>query len=67
MSHADKINALIHRARERWDAMTPEQKAEWERQQAESWARAEASWPEAKFRMVDGVKVYESYEDYCND
>lgn len=36
-------------------------------QQRESYAKAEASWPKPKFRWVEGVKVYDSYEDYCND
>jgi hypothetical protein len=35
--------------------------------QRESYVRAEMSWPKAKFKWVDGVKVYDSYEDYCND
>lgn len=49
------------------DAMTPEEKAQMIKQQAESWARAESNWPKPKFRWVHGVKVYDSFEDYCND
>lgn len=36
------------------------------KQQREGYARSEASWPKPKFKIVDGVKVYASYEDYCN-
>ena len=35
--------------------------------QRESWVRGEMSWPKAKFKTVNGVKVYESMEDYHND
>lgn len=38
-----------------------------EKAQCESWARAEASWPKPKFKWINGVKVYDSYEDYLND
>ncbi len=44
-----------------------EERARMLRRQAESWARAEASWPKPKFRMVGGVKVFDSIEDYYND
>ncbi len=47
--------------------MTPEEKYVMFKVQGESWARAEASWPKAKFHYENGVKVYESYKDYCND
>ena len=39
-----ELEELIRKARIAVDAMTPEQKAEMLRQQAESWARAEAQW-----------------------
>jgi len=47
--------------------MTPAEREEMYRQQREGYARAEASWPKPRYQWVDGVKVYESYEDYCND
>ncbi len=50
-----------------FDSLTPEQQAEHRRQQRESWVRAEMSWPKPKFRWENGVKVYHSFEDYCND
>lgn len=62
-----ELDRLLREAKAKVEAMTPAERAEMLRQQAESWARAEASWPEAKFTIVNGVKVYESYEDYCND
>ena len=58
---------LVEEAAARYQAMTPEQQAVMWRQQREGYARAEASWPQPRFKWVDGVKVYESYEDYCND
>lgn len=47
-------------------AMTPEECAEMTKRQGESWVRAEAEWPKPKYKWVNGVKVYESYEDYLN-
>ena len=35
--------------------------------QITSLMKNDMSWPKAKFRWENGVKVYESYEDYCND
>lgn len=38
------LDELIKKARATVDAMTPEEKTEMLRRQAESWARAEAQW-----------------------
>jgi len=54
-------------AKAKVDAMTPEEREAMYAAQRESYARAEATWPKSKFKWIDGVKVYESYEDYCND
>lgn len=62
-----ELEKLMHQAKVRFDALTPEQQAEVYRQQSEGYALAEASWPKAKFKWENGVKVYASYEDYCND
>lgn len=62
-----KLEELLRRSKEIVDRMTPEERAEMIRKQGESWAKAEASWPKPKFKMVNGVKVYDSYEDYLND
>jgi len=61
------LQVLLMRAKEWYKHATPEQIEEMKRLQRESWVRAEASWPKPRFHWVDGVKVYESYEDYCND
>ena len=58
-----ELEALIEESRRRLAA----EREEMYRQQREGYARAEASWPKPRYRWVDGVKVYESYEDYCND
>jgi len=47
------------------NTLTPEQKEKLHEEQATSFIRAEMDWPEPKFKWVDGVKVYDSYEDYC--
>lgn len=61
------LSVLLEQAKARWAAMTPEQQEAELRQQREGYARAEASWPKPKYAWVNGVKVYASYEDYCND
>ena len=63
----DELNRLLRLAKQQWDDMTPEQRTIMLKQQGESWARAEASWPKPKFKWVNGGKAYESFEDYCND
>ena len=61
------IDDLLRKAAEAVAAMTPEEREEMLRKQRDSWARAEASWPKPKFKIVDGVKVYATWEDYCDD
>lgn len=61
------LDKALADAKARYDAMTPEQQAEMWRQQREGYVRAEMSWPKPKFKWINGVKVYDSYSDYCND
>jgi hypothetical protein len=61
------LDELLAKARVVYDAMSPAEREEMHRKQRESWVRAEMSWPKAKFKSVDGAKVYDSFEDYCND
>lgn len=61
------LNELLEEAGNWWKNATPEERDEMTRKQRESWVRAEANWPKPKFKWVNGVKVYDSYEDYCND
>lgn len=63
----DDLQALLRKACVEFDALPPHEQAEIRRQQRQSWVRAERSWPTPKYKWVDGVKVYDSYEDYCND
>lgn len=52
---------------EAFKRLPPEEQEAMLKAQRESWVRAEMSWPKAKFKIVNGAKVYDSYEDYCND
>lgn len=54
-------------AKAKVDAMSPEEREAMYAAQRESYVRAETNWPKPKFKFVDGIKVYESYEDYVND
>ena len=61
------IEELIEESKKRLAAMTDDEREEMYARQREGYARAEASWPKPKFHYENGVKVYDSYEDYCND
>lgn len=61
------LDELLKKSKAYVDSLTPEQKREMICKQGESWAKAEASWPKPKFHFENGVTVYHSYEDYCND
>lgn len=62
-----ELKTLVDAANKRYEAMTPEQQTDMWRKQRESYARSIALWPKPKFKWINGVKVYDSYEDYCND
>lgn len=66
MKDSPELVALIKRALAATEAMSPEARAAMYAAQRESYARSEADWPKANFHWENGVKVYESYEDYCN-
>lgn len=61
-----ELTRLLREAKAKVEAMTPAERADMLRAQAESWARAEAAWPKPIFKYINGVKVYASYSDYCN-
>lgn len=61
-----ELEALLKKSKELVDAMTPEQREAMYKAQRESWVRGEMAMPKPKFKWVNGVKVYDSYEDYCN-
>lgn len=61
-----ELDELIKRSMEAFDKLSPEEQEKMRREQRESYVRAEMAWPEPKFKWVDGVKVYESLEDYYN-
>ncbi len=63
----EKLEQLIAESKKRVAAMTLAELDAMVRRQIEGVAKAEASWPKSKFEWVEGVKVYASYEDYCND
>ena len=63
----DNLKKLLDQARAKVAAMTDKELEEMHIAQRESFVRGEMGWPKPKFKMVNGVKVYDSYEDYCND
>lgn len=67
MTLRPELEKLLRESATKVAAMTPEEREAMLKAQRESWVRAEMSRPKPKFKMIDGVKVYDSYEDYCND
>jgi hypothetical protein len=62
-----ELTRLLAESKARVEAMTTAEREEMMRAQRESWVRGEMNWPKAKFHFENGVKVYDSYADYCND
>lgn len=63
----EDLKRLIAESRARVAAMTPEEVDTMVRRQIEGVAKAEASRPKPDYRWENGVKVYASYGDYCDD
>lgn len=63
----DELEELFRKSREALAKMTQAELDEMFRLQRESFVRSEMEWPKPKFQWINGVKVYDSYEDYCND
>lgn len=59
-----ELQEALERSKERVAAMTDEEREAMYKAQRESYVRAETSWP-CRYHWKDGVKVYESYADYC--
>lgn len=67
MTLRPELEKLLRESAAKVAAMTPEEREAMFKMQRESWVRVEMSWPKPKFKMINGVKVYDSYKDYCND
>lgn len=61
------LERLLEESKRRLEAMTPAEREAMYARQRDGYVRAEASWPKPKYEWVNGVKVYASYKDYCND
>jgi len=66
MMKGAELKKLLDAARAKVAAMTAKELEAMHIAQRESFVRSEMDWPKAKFKMVNGVKVYDSYEDYLN-
>lgn len=65
---ADKtLDELLAESKTYIESLTPEEKQEMLKRQAKSWVRSIMERPKPKFKWANGVKVYDSFEDYCND
>ena len=62
-----ELKDLIAKAKAAYDTMTPEQKKAHDDAQRASFVRSIVDWPKPNYHWENGVKVYHSYEDYCND
>jgi hypothetical protein len=63
----EKLEKLIEKAKTKVDAMPPAEREAMHKAQKESWVRAEMSWPKPQCKWLNGTKIYDSYEDFCND
>lgn len=61
------LEELLVESAKRVAQMSKEEYDEMIQAQRESWVRSVIDWPKPKFHYEGGVKVYDSYEDYCND
>lgn len=61
-----ELEKKIAEAKAAVEAMSSEEREAMMDAQRRSYVRGEMNWPKPKFKYADGVKVYESYEDYCN-
>jgi hypothetical protein len=61
-----ELAELIEESKRKVAAMMPDELAAMHAEQRESFVRGELGWPKARYRWENGVKVYASYEDYCN-
>lgn len=67
MKDRPELDALLSASKAKVDAMSPQELEAMLVEQRKSWVRSIVDWPKPKFKWVNGVKVYESFEDYCND
>jgi hypothetical protein len=62
-----ELMKLLQEAVEAFNKLSPEEQEKVYQAQRESWVRSVMLWPKPKYKWVDGVKVYDSIEDYHND
>ena len=62
-----ELERLLKESAAKVRAMTPEAREAMYKQQRDGYVKAEMSWPKPKFKWINGVKVYDSWEDYIND
>ncbi len=62
-----KLVKLLEESAAKVAAMSPKDREAMFKQQRDGWVKAEMSWPKAKYKWINGVKVYDSLEDYYND
>ena len=61
----NRLEIALREAVARVKAMTPMEYEIMIAAQRASFVRAETMWPKPRFHYENGVKVYESYADYC--
>lgn len=61
-----ELKDLIAESEACYAAMSPVEQQATSETQRQDYIKAEASWPRPKFKVVNGIKVYTSYADYCN-
>lgn len=67
MKDPSELERLLKEAAARVRAMPEAEREAMFKAQRDGWVRAAMAWPEAKYKWINGVKVYVSLEDYYND
>lgn len=62
-----ELLALVKASVEAFKALPKDEQERQMDEQRKSYVRSEMAWPKSKYKFVNGVKVYDSYEDYVND
>lgn len=63
----EPVETKIAKAMADFNLLSKEQQELHRQAQRESFVRSIVDWPKPNYHWENGVKVYHSYEDYCND
>lgn len=63
----EELDKLVKESIARFNALPVEEQQKIRQQQRDGYVKAEMSWPKPKYHWENGIKVYDSLDDYYND